>query len=87
MTEASRTIRVGSSNGLHARPAKLSPDGRPGLRVQGPNMALLIGADDAFRALFAPAGETGDLDYLRRALGLPLAGLPLTPFVWGLDSI
>ena len=23
MTEASRTIRVGSSNGLHARPAKL----------------------------------------------------------------
>ena len=69
------------------RPAKLSPDGLPGLRIQGPNMALLLSADDAFRALLCPAGEQQELDYLKRALGLKLKGLPLTPFVWGLDSI
>lgn len=69
------------------RPAKMSPDGMAGLRVQGPNMALLLSADDAFRALLGPSNDRTDLDYLERALGLRLEALPLTPFVWGLDSI
>ncbi len=69
------------------RPSKLSKDGEPGLRIQGPNMALLLSANDAFRALFSPAGDRSELNYLQRALGLDLEGMPMTPFVWGLDSI
>ena len=69
------------------RPAQLREDGQPGLRIQGPNMALLFEAEEAFRILFSPRGEDKDVKYLRRALGLKLDTLPLKPFVWGLDSI
>ena len=69
------------------RPAKLSASGQAGLRIQGPNMALLLAAEDAFRTLLSPACSRTDLDYLERALGLKLDALPLTPFIWGLDSI
>lgn len=69
------------------RPAQLREDGKPGLRIQGPNMALLFEAEEAFRILFSPRGEERDVKYLRRALGLKLDMLPLKPFVWGLDAI
>jgi len=69
------------------RPSEVSPDGEAGLRIEGPTTALLLSANDAFRALFSPACDNTDLDFLRKELGLELEGLPITPFVWGLDSI
>ena len=69
------------------RPACLAANGQPGLRVQGPNMALLFQAEEAFRILFAPRADRKDVQYLERALGVKLTDLPLSPFVWGLDSI
>lgn len=69
------------------RPSELSADGEPGLRIQGPNSALLLSADDAFRALFSPACDCTELDFIRSELGLELEGLPIAPFAWGLDSI
>lgn len=69
------------------RASELSPTGEAGLRIQGPEKALLLSADDAFRTLFSPASDDAELNALRTELGLELEGLPITPFVWGLDSI
>lgn len=69
------------------RPAQLREGGEPGMRIQGPNMALLFEAEQAFRILFSPRSDSTDIKYLQRALGVKLDALPLTPFVWGLDSI
>ena len=80
---------VGPDGGVRVdqRPARHSSSGMPGIRIQGPSMALLLGGEDAFRTMFGPASDRKDLEYLQRALGLDLERIPIKPFVWGLDSI
>ena len=42
---------------------------------------------EVFELLFAPRGERGLVQALSEMLGVACERLPLTPFVWGLDSI
>ncbi len=72
---------------IDQRPAEVSENGEPGIRIQGPNKALLFSADAAFRAMFSTDSGRAEVESLQETLGLELSGLPMTPFVWGLDSI
>lgn len=66
--------------------ARVVPAG-DGVRVEGPEGALELSARDTLLTLFPPMAEPGVLEVIAVQTGLALVGLPLTPYVWGLDSI
>ncbi len=58
-----------------------------GLRVEGPRGACELVGAEVLLALFAAKGERDVVGVVAGETGLELSDLPLTPFVWGLDSI
>ena len=61
---------------------------RPGVFVlESAKGEIGCSAEDLLDVLCAPRGETYRADEVAAALGIPVGRLPLTPFVWGLDSI
>lgn len=56
-------------------------------RLRGRTGLAELDAPELLGLLFAPRGDRSEVEALERTLGASLAGLPLLPFVWGLDSI
>ena len=59
----------------------------PGLRIGGPGGTLELTGAEVLNLLFTPKGERDVVEYVEQRTGIELRGLPLAPFVWGLDSI
>jgi GNAT superfamily N-acetyltransferase len=55
--------------------------------LAGPAGAVPMADDELLLALVAPKGDRQVLEVLERELGAQLGALPLTPFLWGFDSI
>ncbi len=55
--------------------------------VRGPRAARALTDEAALEVLFAPRGNRGAVSELEHSLGGSAPQLPLTPFLWGLDSI
>ena len=57
------------------------------LMLMGPTGETVMYGEDLLLTLVAPKGDRGVVEAIERLTGLELPGLPLKPFVWGLDSI
>lgn len=56
-------------------------------RWTGPAGSVLLNPNDLLDLLAGPRGASEILERARTSTGLAAAGLPLKPFLWGLDSI
>lgn len=57
------------------------------ITVAGPRGEMTLDEEEIVLLLFAPGGDRRPVQALEAALGIDCPGLPLSPFVWGLDSI
>ena len=62
-----------------------SAAGRP--KLSGPSGSVELDESTLFSLLLAAQGERLVVDRIEQAIGVSLPGLPLSPFLWGLDSI
>lgn len=60
-------------------------DGR--VHFRGPKGEASCTREELLELLFAPRAERARVESVGAQLGVPGVGLPLTPFLWGLDSI
>jgi len=58
-----------------------------GWSLGGPNGTVQAGAGELLGWLLAPRAERGAIRLLEHGTGLGFPGLPMRPFLWGLDSI
>lgn len=73
--------------GLVGEEVTLSTEGSAGWAWSSPGGVLEMDPGEVFGLLFEPEGMRTQAERLELALDTPLPGLPLQPFVWGLDSI
>jgi GNAT superfamily N-acetyltransferase len=80
--------RFGRSGGTHFR-IELEAQGSPAPRilVRGPQGRRRLGAAELLDVLCEPCGSRRAVEALERELACALPGLPLSPFLWGLDAI
>lgn len=57
------------------------------LELVGPEGKSTLSPAETMSLLFAPCGDQAQSRKIQHKTGLPLPRLPLSPFVWGLDSI
>ncbi|MFT5197890.1 MAG: putative N-acetyltransferase YhbS, partial [Planctomycetota bacterium] len=57
------------------------------LRLTGPNGSIVLDRSQALLATWPPQGNRGVVEVIEKETGLRFDGLPLNPFIWGLDSI
>lgn len=67
--------------------AKLHPAREAAVDLCGPHGSCSLASVDLLELLCAARGDTTLVDACARALGVGRGRLPLSPFVWGLDSI
>jgi GNAT superfamily N-acetyltransferase len=77
-------LLVGSARGRSPAVHLASGDG---VRLVGPGGEVSLDRSGLLDALMAPRGERRAVTLLEARTGLEFPRLPLTPFVWGLDSI
>ena len=53
----------------------------------GPRASRALSHGEILQLLFPPRGERALIQAIESEVGADLAGLPLSPFAWGLDSI
>lgn len=63
------------------------PAGSSFLEITGPRGRVTCTSTDVFEMLFAARGERGAARAIAERIGASADALPLSPFVWGLDSI
>ena len=57
------------------------------LEIRGPKQSYGLSPRETMLAMFAACGDRNMTQMVEEHTGLSLPGLPLAPFVWGLDSI
>lgn len=63
------------------------PVGDDAIQVTGPTGSICLTGHEILLALCPPRGDRRVTDVVESEIGAVLPGLPLKPFVWGLDSI
>jgi GNAT superfamily N-acetyltransferase len=70
---------------------RVSVESNPGqatrVTLWGPRGGRTLSPAEILQLLFPPRGERALIEACQAELGVELAGLPLRPFAWGLDSI
>jgi hypothetical protein len=57
------------------------------LRLIGPSGSIVLDRQQALLAVWPPQGNRGVVEVIEKETGIRFDGLPLHPFIWGLDSI
>lgn len=82
----SRTAAAELLAGFAGDAGRVEPRGA-GVAIAGPAGEVVLSAEETLLVLFPPRADRGVVEAVEGETGLSLVGLPLTPFVWGLDSI
>ncbi len=57
------------------------------LRLTGPNGSIVLDRRQALLGTCPPQGNRGVIEVIEKETGIRFDGMPLYPFIWGLDSI